>query len=258
MTADAAISIAPPRPTPHLTGSGRCARHTYRAAAVLLGVLALVVLLAVPAVAAPAAPIPGSPWDAFDQHLPYDTGVHKIARLAALASYALMTAAILLGVVLRMRYFQRLISRTAAHSAHMTIALSALIFGLVHGVSFLYQPVWRIGTLELLVPFTGDVQRIPVGFGILGLELAAAVGASVWIQRRIPYRRWLRVHQLAYLSFALIWLHIFTVHPEPRHLNLIAVGVAAGALICLAVFLIRVIPSRSRLRNPFDPRETAL
>jgi predicted ferric reductase len=195
-------------------------------------------------------PIPGSPLDAYNRHLAYDTGVHKIARLTALIAYTLMVDTVVLGVVLRMRYFERIVNRATVYGAHMTLALSALIFGALHGVTFLYQPVWRMGSWELLVPFTGGVQRVPVGLGVLGTELAVAVGCSIWVQQWFGYRRWLRVHQLAYPAFALIWLHVFTVHPEPRRFDPVALGVAAGAGACLLAFLIRVLPSRSRLREP--------
>ncbi|MGW3044883.1 ferric reductase-like transmembrane domain-containing protein [Kitasatospora sp. NPDC001159] len=204
-------------------------------------------LLAAPG--AGAAPIPGSPLDAYEKHVTYDPGVHKIARLMALISYALMVAAVVLGAMLRMRWFQRIVNRPTVYGAHMTIALSALIFGGVHGVTFRYQPVWEIGAHELVVPFAGGLQRIPVGFGILGTELGIAVGCSVWLQRRLGYRRWLRFHQLGYAAFALVWLHIFTVHPEPRHFDRVAVTVAAGAGTCLFVFMTRVLPSESRLRR---------
>jgi predicted ferric reductase len=152
-----------------------------------------------------------------------------------------------------MRYFQRTVNRATVYGAHMTLALSALIFGAIHGVTFRYQAVWEINTANLLVPFTGGQQRIPVGCGILGTELAIAVGCSVWLQQRLGYRRWLKFHQLAYVAFGLIWVHVFTVHPEPRHLNLVAVGIAAGALGCLLAFLIRALPSVSRLRQRAFP-----
>ncbi|MET9218138.1 ferric reductase-like transmembrane domain-containing protein [Streptomyces sp. NPDC003300] len=196
-----------------------------------------------------AAPIPGSPLDAYDKQVPYDMGVHKIARLAALIAYVLMVATVVLGVLLRLRFLQHAVNRATFYGAHMTLALSAMIFGVVHGATFLYQPVWRIGGRELTVPFTGGVQRLPVGFGILGTELAIAVGCSVWLQRRLGYHRWLRTHQFAYAAFGLIWLHVFLVHPEPRHLNLVSVGIATGAGTVLLAFLIRAFPSRSRLRQ---------
>ncbi|RAG80551.1 hypothetical protein DN069_37495 [Streptacidiphilus pinicola] len=222
-------------------------------AAVLGLFLALLFLPGIPAAhaASPAgpAPIPGSPLDAHNHGVPYDTGVHQIARLFALIAYVLMVATLLLGAILRMRYFERQVNRATVYGAHMTIGLSALIFGALHGLTFLYQPIWHIGTVRLLVPFLGPVQRFPVGCGVLGTELAIAVGCSVWLQRRLGYQRWLRFHQFAYLSFALVWLHVFLVHPEPRHLNLVAVGVALGAGVCLLAFLIRVLPSRSRLRQ---------
>ncbi|MGF1428020.1 ferric reductase-like transmembrane domain-containing protein [Kitasatospora sp. LaBMicrA B282] len=217
------------------------------AAAAAVLALALVLLLARPAVA--AAPIPGSPLDAYDKGIPYDMGTHKIARLAAMVAYVLMVATVVLGVVLRMRYFQRYVNRRTVYGAHMTLALSALIFGAVHGLTFCYQPVWDLRIANLLLPFTGGLQRLPVGFGILGTELAVAVGCSVWLQQRIGYRRWLKFHQYGYAAFGLIWLHIFTVHPEPRHANLVAVGIAGGALGCLLAFLIRALPSPSRLRQ---------
>ncbi|GAB2713474.1 ferric reductase-like transmembrane domain-containing protein [Kitasatospora kifunensis] len=211
--------------------------------------LALVLFLFLAQSASATAPIPGSPLDAYDKGIPYDVGVHKIARLAAMISYALMVATMVLGVVLRMRYFQRYVNRRTVYGAHMTLALSTLTFGALHGLTFCYQPVWDIRLANLLLPFTGGLQRMPVGFGILGTELAIAVGCSVWLQQRIGYRRWLRFHQFAYVAFGLIWLHIFTVHPEPRHTNLVALAVAAGALGCLLAFLIRALPSSSRLRR---------
>jgi len=234
-------------------------RRTTPALAGLFAVLVL--LLAVSAIFAPAAsaaapPIPGSPLDAYDKNIPYDMGVHQLTRLAAIIAYALMVATIVLGIMLRLRFMQRSVNRATFYGAHMTLALSALIFGTIHGLSFLYQPIWQIGVRELTVPFTGGVQRIPVGFGILGTELAIAVGCSVWLQRRMGYHRWLRFHQLAYVAFVLIWLHIFLVHPEPRHENLVAIGIAAGAGTCLLAFLIRIFPSRSRLRQRAFPGES--
>lgn len=241
-------SVAPP------SNRRRTARTI--AAVLVLALLGFVVpaLLAPPAaLAAAVAPIPGSPLDAYDKGVGYDQGVHMIARVFALIAYVLMVATIVLGVVLRLRFMQRAVNRQTFYGAHMVLALSALIFGALHGFTFLYQPIWQIGARELTVPFTGGVQRIPVGLGILGTELAIAVGCSVWLQRRLGYHRWLRFHQLAYVAFALIWLHIFLVHPEPRHENLVAVGVAAGAATCLLAFLIRAFPSRSRLRQRAFP-----
>lgn len=220
----------------------------------LLVLFSVAVLFAAAIVLAPESsaagtPIPGSPLDAYDKGVSYDMGVHKIARVAALIAYVLMVATVVLGVLLRLRVMQRAVNRATFYGAHMTLALSAMIFGAIHGATFLYQPIWRIGGRELTVPFSGGVQRVPVGFGILGTELAIAVGCSVWLQRRLGYHRWLRAHQFAYPAFALIWLHVFLVHPEPRHLNLVSVGVATGAGTVLLAFLIRAFPSRSRLRQ---------
>jgi DMSO/TMAO reductase YedYZ heme-binding membrane subunit len=200
-----------------------------------------------------ARPIPGSPLDAYDHHMAYDRASHKLARLFAFIAYALMVATVVLGVILRLRFMQRAVNRATFYGAHMTLALSAVIFGAVHGVTFVYQPVWDIGWYEYTVPFTSHVQRLPVGFGVLGTELAVAVACSVWLQRRLGYHRWLRVHQFAYVCFGLVWLHIFLVHPEPRHLNLVAVAIAAGAGTTLLAFLIRALPSRSRLRQRAFP-----
>ncbi|MYS21010.1 Ferric reductase like transmembrane component [Streptomyces sp. DvalAA-14] len=219
----------------------------------LLCLLALSMIAATAAHAAGAAPIPGSPLDAYDKQLPYDTGVHRLARLAALIAYVLMVATVVLGAVLRLRFLQHAVNRSTFYGAHMTLALAAMIFGGIHGVTFLYQPVWRIDTIRLMVPFSGGLQRIPVGFGILGTELAVAVACAVWLQRRLGYHRWLRVHQCAYIAFAAIWLHIVLVHPEPRHLNLVSVGIATGAVTVLLTFLLRLFPSRSRLRRRAFP-----
>lgn len=234
------------------TGRGPAVAGCARWLVVAVTVAGATALLAPEAVAA-APPIPGSPLDAYREHVPYDIGVHKIARLAAIIAYVLMVSTVVLGVMLRLRFMQRAVNRATFYGAHMTLALSAMLFGGIHGLTFLYQPVWRIGWAQLTLPFSGGVQRVPVGMGILGTELAVAVACSVWLQSRLGYHRWLRVHQFAYVSFVLIWLHVFLVHPEPRHLNLVAVGVAAGAGTVLVAFLIRVFPSRSRLRRRAFP-----
>ncbi|GFH34215.1 hypothetical protein SCWH03_04280 [Streptomyces pacificus] len=219
------------------------------ALAVSLLILAVALSQSPEASAATADPIPGSPLDAHQKGLRYDIGVHEIARLAALIAYGLMVATVVFGVVLRLRFMQHAVSRATVHGAHMTMGLSALIFAGVHGMSFVYQPVWGIGPTELVVPFAGGLQRIPVGLGVLGIELGIAVGCSLLLQRRLGYHRWLRFHQLAYAAFLLMWLHIFLVHPEPRHPGFVAASVAGGAGACLLAFLIRVLPSRSRLRE---------
>lgn len=239
------------------------ARRTSALATLVRCLVAAVIVFgfcALPNARASAAvpPIPGSPLDAYQHDIPYDGGVHEIARLAALIAYVLMVSTVVLGVMLRLRFMQRAVNRATFYGAHMTLALSAMIFGGIHGLTFLYQPVWRIGWDELTVPFTGGVQRVPVGLGILGTELAIAVACSVWLQNRLGYHRWLRVHQFAYVSFALIWLHVFLVHPEPRHLNLVSVGVATGAGTVLLATLIRVFPSRSRLRRLDFPGGTGV
>ncbi|WP_329128728.1 ferric reductase-like transmembrane domain-containing protein [Streptomyces sp. NBC_01476] len=222
----------------------------------LLFLLALLIVAAPAAHPAAASPIPGSPLDAYDKQVPYDMGVHKLARVAAIIAYVLMVATVGLGVVLRLRFMQQAVNRATFYGAHMTLALSAMIFGGIHGLTFLYQPVWKIDTARLIVPFSGGLQRIPVGFGILGTELAIAVACAVWLQRRLGYRRWLRVHQFAYAAFGLIWLHVFLVHPEPRHVNLVSVGIGAGAVTVLLAFLVRLLPSRSRLRQRAFPGRT--
>ncbi|SES13364.1 Ferric reductase like transmembrane component [Streptomyces qinglanensis] len=231
-------------------------RSWRRPRSIVLGATALVLLFTAAILLAPGAhaagmsdAIPGSPLDAHRKQIPYDNGVHKIARVTALVAYALMVATVLFGFLLRLRFLQRAIKRSTAYGAHMSLGLSALIFGAMHGLTFLYQPVWRIGVSELITPFSAELQRFPVGFGVLGTELAVAVTCALWLQRWLGYHRWLRFHQFAYAAFFLVWLHVFTVHPEPRHLGLVAVLVAGGATACLLLFLIRVFPPRSRQRQ---------
>ncbi|MQY14345.1 hypothetical protein SRB5_45090 [Streptomyces sp. RB5] len=225
------------------------ARGRRPTASTALGLLAISLWFLGCSPACAAEPIPGSPLDAYNHHVPYDNGSHMIARYAAIVSYTLMVAVVLFGAILRLRFLHRTVRRATLYGAHMVLALSALIFGAVHGFTFLYQPIWNIGVVELTVPFTADVQQIPVGLGVLGTELGIAVGCSVWLQRRLGYRTWLRFHQLGYAVFALIWLHVFTVHPEPRGSNLVAGAIAGGAGAILLAFLVRIFPSRSRLRQ---------
>ncbi len=230
-----------------LTRRGPAVAGSARRLVVAVMVVGVTALLAPEAFAA-APPIPGSPLDAYREHVPYDMGVHKIARLAAIIAYVLMVATVVLGVMATAVHATRRQQSYVLRRSHDAGSLSDDLRGHPRpDVPLPADLADRVGPADAALS-----RRRPArtgGHGYPGTELAIAVACSVWLQNRLGYHRWLRIHQFAYASFALIWLHIFLVHPEPRHLNLVAVGIAAGAGTVLVAFLIRLFPSRSRLRQ---------
>lgn len=184
----------------------------------------------------------------------YDQGVRHIATLAGYLSYGLMVLTVCFGVLTTTGWARRLITRTALSGGHMLLAVVALTFGCLHAVSYVFQTGEHFGWLQVVVPLAGGGEP-EVAYGIVGLELALAVAASIWFQRRLGYRRWHLIHYGAYAAFALSLLHTVTTSAEVQTLGLIGLTVAAGAGACLLLAVLRMLPATTLVGARIAPQE---
>lgn len=136
----------------------------------------------------------------------------------------------------------------------MLLALVALTFGCLHAVSYVFQTGEHFSWLQVVIPLAGGGEP-EVAYGIVGLELALAVAASIWLQRRLGYRRWHLLHYVAYAAFALSLLHTITTSAEVQALGLIGLTVAAGAAACLLLTVLRTLPATTVVNARIAPQE---
>jgi DMSO/TMAO reductase YedYZ heme-binding membrane subunit len=172
-----------------------------------------------------------------------------LARASGLTAYALLTASVLAGLVLKSRPFRSL-KPAAVTDTHRFLALLGLGAIALHGLTLLFDRTVRLTPAALLVPGASPYRPLAVGIGVLAAELMLVVYASFALRRRIGTRNWRRLHWATYAVFGAATVHGLaagtdTAQPWAFAGYLAAVGSVAGAVAWRA------------LATPQTPRRTA-
>lgn len=120
-------------------------------------------------------------------------------RAAGYTAFALLTVSVSLGLVLSSPIRSHRWPRFATTDLHRFVTLLTLVFIGVHVLVAMLDRFISFSLIEVLVPFTSHYRPLWMGIGIVSAYLAVAVWASNWLQRRIGYAWWRRLH---YASFA--------------------------------------------------------
>lgn len=139
-----------------------------------------------------------------------DEQVHLVTAAVGFTSYGLLWLTAVWGIVLRGGRTRH----PAVYGVHMTAGLTALILGVVHGAAQLAAPSGPVRVVDLFVPFLNPADRLGLGAGVLGLELAVAATLAVLARRRLGAGRWQAVHTLTYAAFTLVVAHILISGPD--------------------------------------------
>ena len=130
-----------------------------------------------------------------------------VARGSGMAAYILLTASVALGIAVSRHWHSNNWSRLLVEAAHRWITVTFFVFIAIHTVTVLVDPFTHFGLRDVVVPFGSASRTVWLGLGVIASELALAIGASIWIRRRIGYRTWHGMHMLTYLLFPLSLLH---------------------------------------------------
>lgn len=130
-----------------------------------------------------------------------------LARASGLTAYALLTASVLAGLVLKARPFGKAVKPATAMEIHRTLSLLGLAALAVHGVTLVLDSAVEITLPALLVPGLAPYRPLWTGAGVVAGELMALVIASFWIRRHIGAKVWRHLHWLTYPTFALATAH---------------------------------------------------
>jgi len=141
-------------------------------------------------------------------HSPHDSSIRAVAQASARTAYVAMCLALAWGVFAATGWIGRLSGRRATRTGHITLALFAIVLGLLHAAAFsrLTDPNELFPATTLINPIN-PAGKLRWALGIVGLELVIAVLATSILRRLFVYRRWLNLHRLAYPAVALIIVH---------------------------------------------------
>jgi methionine sulfoxide reductase heme-binding subunit len=155
-----------------------------------------------------------------------------LARASGLTAYALVTASVLAGLVLKSRPFGRALKPASVTDVHRFLALLGLGALALHGIALVLDSTVHISLAALLVPGLAPYRPLWTAAGVLAAELMLVVYASFSFRRRIGAKNWRRLHWATYLIFAAATAHGVLAGTDAgwtRPLYVGAVGAVAAA-----------------------------
>ena len=159
-----------------------------------------------------------------------------LARVTGLGSYAALAIALVTGIALRTAVFDWLGSNRAVRGLHEYTIVLWIPLAALHVASLLLDTTARVGWLDVVLPFHSTYGTLAIGVGALSLDVLVVVTVAAYLKRRMSKNLWLWVHRMAYVAFALIFLHAVlsgTDFSDPA-VSAITWG-SAAALLTLAV-----------------------
>lgn len=141
----------------------------------------------------------------------WETVTWDVARAGGLTAYVLLTAAVIVGLALSLKYQSPHWPRLINSEWHNYLTLLGVIFLGVHVLAVAVDPYTHFGLSEILVPLASHYRPFWMALGIVGLYLGIAIGISTWLRPIIGYQLWRRLHVLTLVVYALATVHgIFT------------------------------------------------
>jgi len=178
-------------------------------------------------------------------HSGHDSGVREVAQVGARLSYALMCLTLIWGIFTATGWVAKLTGRQAVRSTHMVLATFTLAFGGIHAAAFLFltDSDEIFGLSNILIPLV-DGGKLRWGLGIVGLELMTAILISTGLVKYFVYRRWLRLHQSAYLAVGLTIVHSWLGAAANGHLSILWLGGLTLLVPTAVLSVLRFVPSK--------------
>jgi sulfoxide reductase heme-binding subunit YedZ len=132
------------------------------------------------------------------------------SRASGLVALILITVSVGLGLAMAGKVMRRPGLSRKLLAVHEHTALAGLVAIAVHGITLLGDPWLHPGVAGVTVPFAMGYRPLATALGILGGYLAALLGLSYYLRRRIGARLWRKAHRATVLVYLLGLTHAFT------------------------------------------------
>ncbi|HYX76471.1 MAG TPA: hypothetical protein VE757_04765 [Gaiellaceae bacterium] len=130
-----------------------------------------------------------------------------LARASGLTAYALLTSAVLAGLVVKSRPFGRTLKTASVVDVHRFLSLLALGAVAVHGLALVLDSTVKISFPALLVPGLAGYRPLATGLGVVSAELAVLIVISFRLRTKIGAKAWRRLHWATFGVFAAATVH---------------------------------------------------
>jgi methionine sulfoxide reductase heme-binding subunit len=162
-----------------------------------------------------------------------------LARASGLTAYALLTASVLAGLVLKSRPLGGALKAASVTDVHRFLAALGLGTVALHGIALVLDSTVRISLVALFVPGLTAYRPLWTASGVLAAELMLVVYASFSLRRRIGPKNWRRLHWATYVIFTAATAHgvlagTDTAWSRPLYVGAVGAVTAAAAWRALA------------------------
>ncbi len=172
---------------------------------------------------------------------PMEFGWWLASRASGIVALVLIAASVTIGLGMAAKAFQKPGLPRVLIAVHEHAALAALVAIAVHGLTLLGDAWLNPGPLGIAVPFVIDHEPVFTGLGIIGGYLAAILGLTFYIRRRVGTRRWRNLHRLTPLVYVLGVVHTLGSGTDAGTPWMTAILIATGTPI-LYLGILRALP----------------
>jgi sulfoxide reductase heme-binding subunit YedZ len=129
------------------------------------------------------------------------------SRASGLVALVLVTISVGIGLAMAGKVMRRPGLSRKLVAIHEQTALAGLVAIAVHGITLLGDPWLNPGVAGVTVPFAMSFRTIFTGLGVVAAYLAALLGLSFYVRRRIGARLWRKAHRATVLVYVLGLVH---------------------------------------------------
>lgn len=165
-------------------------------------------------------------------------------RSAGLVAMLLVTLSVILGLAMAARVLPAR-RRRGAIALHQHLALIGLGAIAAHGLLLALDPWLKAGPKGILVPFAIGYRPLWTGLGIIGGYLAAILGLSFYVRRRLGPGLWRRMHRFTVVVYVLALAHALGSGTDAS-IPAVRYGMLASTLPVLFLFALRLQRGRAR------------
>jgi sulfoxide reductase heme-binding subunit YedZ len=187
---------------------------------------------------------------------PMEVGWWLASRASGLVALGLMGFSVALGLAMAARAFRQPGVPRVLLAVHEHMALAALVAIAVHGITLLGDPWLKPGVTGLLVPFSMDYKPVFTGLGVIAGYLAALLGLTFYLRRRIGPKLWRKAHRATFAVWVLGLIHTIGAGTDAGAPWLREFMVLTGVPIA-ALFLVRTFKKPKRAATPKPQEVTA-
>jgi predicted ferric reductase len=175
-----------------------------------------------------------------------------LARSSGIVAVLLLGAAVVWGLLLSTRFFDRRPAPRWLLDLHRMLGGLAVVFVGLHLAGLVADNYVHFGVADLLVPFASHWRPAAVALGVVALWILIAVEVTSLAMRHLPRRAWRAVHLSSHVLFWLAVLHGAAAGTDVtnRAYRAFVVTAVAAACFLLVYRLLAGRPGFSRAHRP--------